>query len=530
VAVNALLHEQPCGVPVVRMRLRQPLPTAATKRSAPQPAAFAGEEVDAQQDGAQRTRRKKRKSIGTNFRTHADLEAALKHREVEELVAIMPESVAFELLGGATAARQVPSAADRLQLLQDAVALKAGSDGATLANARRAWEAYCAFADARALPDHGLPASAAVIASFLREEAKRAAEGKGSQGGTTVPNSRRVGLLWLQEKLKFPMDVDSIVVLGAANPGQQRAYRRADPASRQRKVSGSIPISAYCQFEVLANSSSSSPRRFFARSIIAFSFMQSVRAVDALRSIEDADELEPKSVMSGWSYFSKDGQPIRTFAPAQGFLGDLKWWPKHQQDVRSAGHVFPKWNQPWGSKGCVTKATNTAPLDAVMPKSHMVQSIKGCLMAAPLLMTEEQYVGLGITAHSAHGSPSDMLTTLGPHSHFGQFTREDVREMGHWLRLGKLEENFEGGTAGAQGRRRGSGAGRQSSGAFADTAAECAAAYCQGEGRHGRRTAQLKVRKRWIMAVRAAMQQFGRPWREIPSGYDSYEILAADPP
>ena len=49
--------------------------------------------------------------------------------------------------------------------------------------------------------------------------------------------------------------------------------------------------------------------------------------------------------------------------------------------------------------------------------------------------------------------------------------------MGHWLRLGKLEENFEGGTAGAQGRRRGSGAGRQSSGAFADTAAECAAAY-----------------------------------------------------
>ena len=52
-----------------------------------------------------------------------------------------------------------------------------------------------------------------------------------------------------------------------------------------------------------------------------------------------------------------------------------------------------------------------------------------------------------------------MLTAIGPHSHFGEFTCEDVREMGHWLRLGKLEESLEGGTAGAQGRRRGSGAG-----------------------------------------------------------------------
>ena len=123
-----------------------------------------------------------------------------------------------------------------------------------------------------------------------------------------------------------------------------------------------------------------------------------------------------------------------------------------------------------------------------------------------------------------------MLTAIGPNSHFGQFQREDVREIGHWLRLGKLEDRHEGGTAGAQGRRRGAGPGRQASGSFADNAAECAAVYCQGDGRHGRRTAQLRVRTRWIMAVRAAMQQFGRDWREIPSGRDAYVILAADEP
>ena len=104
-----------------------------------------------------------------------------------------------------------------------------------------------------------------------------------------------------------------------------------------------------------------------------------------------------------------------------------------------------------------------------------------------------------------------MLTTLGTHSPFGSFLREDVREIGHWLRLGCLEDNLEQGTAGAQGRRRGAGAGRQATGAFANTAAECAAGYCEGDGREGRRTAQLRVRKRWIKAVnRPSTNMLGR--------------------
>ena len=152
------------------------------------------------------------------------------------------------------------------------------------------------------------------------------------------------------------------------------------------------------------------------------------------------------------------------------------------------------------------------------------------MMQPPLSMSATQFAELGITSHSEHGSPSDMLTTIGTQSHFGSFLREDVREIGHWLRLGCLEDNLEQGTAGAQGRRRGAGIGRQATGAFANSAAECAAIYCEGEGREGRRTAQLRVRTRWIKAVKKALDQYARPWTTLPHGRNSYDILRAEPP
>ncbi len=106
------------------------------------------------------------------------------------------------------------------------------------------------------------------------------------------------------------MQVDSIVVLAAANAGQLRAHRRADLSSRMKKQAGSLPIAAYVQFETLSSTADESSMRFFARSMVAFSLTQSVRAVDALRTVEDADEQNPDGVISGWSYFSKDGEPM----------------------------------------------------------------------------------------------------------------------------------------------------------------------------------------------------------------------------
>ena len=474
------------------------------------------------------TRRRKRSSIGSDFGSQAELERAKQTREVDELLAVIPPSVAMALLGGNLAAEQIPDLEERDALLREAVGLKAGPDGATLGNAVRAWVAYVAFAEAQKVPNQGLPGTAAFVASFLRSEAKRASAGRGSQGGTSVPNSRRVGLLWLQEKLGFQLQVDNIVVLAAANPAQIRAHRRADPANRRKRQAGSMPIACYLQFEHLAKSPSPSPMRYFARSMCSFALAMSVRAVDALRTVEDADEDDPTTVMSGWSYFSKDGEPMRTFAPAAGFLGDYTWWPEHALEVR-AGRPFPKWEQPYGSGGRVTEATG-APLPYVMPKAHMVASIKACLQVAPLGLSDVEFKSLQLTAHSEHGSPSDMLATIGPHSHLGSFIREDVREIGHWLRLGNLEEQLEGGTAGAQARRRGAPAGRQSTGAFGNNAAECAARYCEGEGREGRRSAQMRVRKRWVASVRMALAQWARPWTELPRGRADYRILEASPP
>jgi len=476
------------------------------------------------------TKRKKRKSIGSDFESQADLEVAKKLREVEELVELLPSAVSTRLLGGEAAVLQVPDPHERKRILKETVALRAGSDGATLANARRAWESFRSFAQERGLPNDGLPASAALVASYLKSEGERAANGSGAQGGTTVANSRRVGLLWLHEKLLLPIEVDNIVALAAANPGQVRAFRRADPASRKRKQSASLPIQCYLQIETLASAAEESPARFFARSLFAFSMLQSVRAVDALRTVEDADEFDTDRIISGYSYFSKDGNPMKTFAPATGFLGDLTWWPEHRRAVRAAGRVFPKWDQPYGSGGRVTEARLTPPQGYVMPKAHLTASIKACMMQPPLSMSATEFDELGITSHSEHGSPSDMLTTLGTHSPFGSFLREDVREIGHWLRLGCLEDNLEEGTAGAQGRRRGAGRGRQATGAFANTAAECAASYCEGDGREGRRTAQLRVRRRWIKAVKQALDQYGRPWTELPSGRGSYDILRTEAP
>ena len=155
------------------------------------------------------------------------------------------------------------------------IALKAGSDGSSLANARRAWSAFLEYAGELKLPDCGLPATSALVASFLRSESRRAASGTGAQGGTTVANLRRVGLLWLHEKLGFPIDVDNIVAMGAANPGQLRAHRRAAPSSHKKKQAGSLPIKAYAQFEELATATLESPTRFFARSFVSFSLFHS---------------------------------------------------------------------------------------------------------------------------------------------------------------------------------------------------------------------------------------------------------------
>ena len=65
------------------------------------------------------TKRKKRKSIGSDFESQADLEAAKKLREVEELVELLPSAVSTRLLGGEAAVLQVPDPHERKRILKE---------------------------------------------------------------------------------------------------------------------------------------------------------------------------------------------------------------------------------------------------------------------------------------------------------------------------------------------------------------------------------------------------------------------------
>ena len=97
------------------------------------------------------TSRNKRKRLGSNFASQADLEAAHRKRAVEEFVALAPRTVLLSLLGGDSAVAQVPCPAERARLAAAAVAHKAGPDGGSLESAMRAWTAFVSFAIRRGL-------------------------------------------------------------------------------------------------------------------------------------------------------------------------------------------------------------------------------------------------------------------------------------------------------------------------------------------------------------------------------------------
>ena len=406
-----------------------------------------------------KTARRGRASVGNEFASQAALERALRNREVDEFLGVLPESVAIELLGGSHGLEQVTDPHVRERALRRAVELKAGPDGGSLQAAARAWRGFCAYIEIQQLPNGGLPASSILVAAYLEWESANAS---GSAGGSSVANSRRVGLLWLAEKLAFPLAVASPVVMATANPAQIREWRRDDPEGRQRKTAGSLPIAYYCHFEHLAKAKQPSPVREFVRSMIVFSHMMSVRAKDTLRTVPCKDATDHANVITGWSYFSKDGDAMQTYAPAEGFLGPFTWWKEHHKLVSKWGKALVMYKIRYGGHNSILHAECDDPVKSpdgktpcVMPKEQMLASIKDVCAMPPLSLTPEQYAELGLSSHSNHGSPSDMLEFMGSSCPFSPtlFTREDAREIGHWLRLNKAEEGR--GTAEAVPQRRG---------------------------------------------------------------------------
>ena len=214
----------------------------------------------------------------------------------------------------------------------EALKSKAGSDGAPLGKARRAFEKLSEFARERGVPNHGLPATAVFVFTFLRWiDAKALQKGTGTQGGAHVSASTRAGLLILADHFGLQIAVHTLVAEAGVPTGKKRCRPRQ---------SASLGVQFYCHFELQARATTDSPERSFVRSICLAGLFASLRLVDVLRAT--FHKAEPMTdgtyVVLVVSSFSKDGAPIDVYVPAIGFMGPMLWAQEHVESL--AGKPF----------------------------------------------------------------------------------------------------------------------------------------------------------------------------------------------
>lgn len=436
---------------------------------------------------------------------------------------------------------QVPDPLERRAALLTTFLLKAGPDGAALGKARRALEELVVFA-----PDGHLPASAVLLNRLITAvDARSRKAAKGSQGGATVGALIRSGLVLLAA-LGFPVEARHISVDAAAPPARKR---------RRERRSGSLPITFYCHFELKASHMVASPARFFARSLCIGWLFASLRLVDTLRivSVSVASvEADGCAVLMVVTSFSKDGAPIDVYLRAEGFLGRWLWVHEHVAELAGLPFVLPAFKAEKCHAGDVRFASGfllqeDGRLLRVCCKAHVCKSIMGIAAEPPLSMTAERWKELELGFHSAHGSPSDMAAVVGEHAPPEvAMTPADENELGLWRR----RATARGGDAElplcpvldqALGASRAQSAAPGAPRPVAAVAPPAVSAedaamrvrYTSGTNREGRRRAQVRVRARWVLAVRWGLAKFGQPWTELPgdrSDYDILECLESPPP
>ena len=438
---------------------------------------------------------------------------------------MLPPEAVFELLGGQRGLEQVPELDERRAVLIETLRHKGGSDGSSLGNARRALERLTLYALEQGQSDGGLPASAVFVNRFLKWVDERAlASARGSQGGTTVRQGVRTGLLFLAQHLKVAIDVQSVVAEAAAPPGKKR---------RRERRAGSIPIKLYCHFEEQAASAVASTARFYARSLLIGALFSSLRMVDALRAyVGDHDD---PSVIMIVTAFSKDGEALDVYLPAEGFLGAWGWWPEHREALLGRPFLLPAFKATRGHAGDVRFATDVS--ERVTSKPHVERSFRALAALEPLGLDDAAWRALGLSPHSPHGSLADMGAVVSPDAPSEiAFSAQDENEICHWRRRARAQAS-DGELAlddsVAHLARRGQRGGAPRAAAPPATAAEdlsMRVRYTSGSNREGRRRAQLRVRRKLINAVRRGLHRFGKHWSELSGDRSDYDILEDLPP
>ena len=439
------------------------------------------------------------------FETNAERRHAGQQKKARELVAEMPDSVLFDAMGGSAAAAQV-APAESMRLFAGLLALKGGPTGAKLGKALRTWRLHVATAEARGLPNFGLPATAALCAQVVTAEMDRARR-EGNAPKMTVGKSIKEGYDALAEVVGLPVDSKNALVEAAAEPSVADKLLMSESPTSQ---AGSMPLKLQLQLEELASAADWSVARTIARAFLAACVVHHIRLNDALNACLHLDEVDPERVVRGHTILkSKKPKRVELYAPAHGFLGPFTWLAEHLAEMRGRKHAVPDFD---GRQ--VDGATALRP--GVISPERARAAFKRLMSMAPLKMSAAEFDALHITTHSPHTSGPDMARVFGarhlPAS--WPFTEEDVRELGHWLRdrSGKVADAADQSLA-----RKGAPSLRQAMSRL----------YTSGNGRRGEREAQLEVRSRMVVLVRDAIAAFDGHWTTLPPGRDDWDVVMA---
>ena len=303
------------------------------------------------------------------------------------------------------------------------------------------------------------------------------------------------GCKFLQAVAHLPVDADNLLVEAAATP----MCMGGEPGGRAVHHAASLPLGVQCQLEHLAAAPRWSVARALARALLITAMAHGLRLNDALSA---SVWLEGDVLVGCTTVRSKDGLPLGLFAPASGFLGPWPWVEGHLAEMNGRPHALPDFD------AAVPSAARRL-LPGVLPQRKARALLRDMCAAAPLRMTDAEFAG--ITCHSPHGTPADLVRFMGAER---GFSSEDARIAGHWLRdrhaALELPSRPHGAVpAGAPNAR-----GRMS------------LRYTQGAGRRGERAEQLSLRGRLVEAVRAALAAAPVPWHELPRSLESWDILA----
>ena len=141
----------------------------------------------------------------------------------------------------------------------------------------------------------------------------------------------------------------------------------ADGSRRSVKQSASAPACVQLHFETLARLPRWSPLRVFVREVLCKAIVQHTRLNDALNAVTWADPRHPMVIFGRTTTRSKDGMALDLFAPAEGWLGPLDWWPAHAAEMAARGGSCPDFSAS-GPK--IATATTLKP--GVLPRGKVL--------------------------------------------------------------------------------------------------------------------------------------------------------------